>query len=111
MESGVGTFHFGRNLACGPDLNQRPLADSRTRFSFAFPTLAILHQFWPKRVEAALNWLDGVNAAALRAEEVALAHLGLPETQLVFKTNHVPTFKLGWLQAHEMCGSNQIFFR
>ena len=70
---GVGRPHFVGDFERGSNLDQRPLADSRTPAGGFAPGGAVRDKFRPEGKEAALDGLDGVNGAARVLEEGALA--------------------------------------
>src|SRR6185437_14919984 len=77
----VCAFHFGCNLARSANLNQIAFADAGALVLFANPGDAVFHEFRPKRIEAALSRLYGVDAAATVLQEMALARTRFPETE------------------------------
>jgi hypothetical protein len=62
-------------------LNQIAFADAGALVLFANPGDAVFHEFRPKRIEAALGRLYGVDAAATVLQEMALARTRFPETE------------------------------
>lgn len=63
------------------DLNQASRSDTRAGAGFFLPFLRIFDEFGPKRIEAALCWLDGMDGAATALKKMATAVLRDTETE------------------------------
>lgn len=106
----IGTFHFGSNLGCRSNLDQISLADAGTTASGMAPKGPVGDQFGPKREEAALGGLNGVDGAAVSPQESTLAAFGFAESEQMFGAVDVASFEFGRSQFDEGSSPDHVLF-
>ena len=92
----VSAFHFGCNFTCSSNLNQIAFADAGTLALLANPCSAVFHEFRPKRIKAALDRFDGMNAAAAIPQEMALRPARFPKSEQMAIADDVLRLERGW---------------
>ena len=92
-------------------MDQGSDADSRAAESRGDPRGGALQQFGPVREEAALSGLDGVDAAAVFHQKMALLLLGFAKTEEVAGAVDVAAFELSGGEVEVAGGAAEIVFR
>src|SRR5436305_53457 len=86
--------HALRNAARSFDIHERPFANTGAPAAGLQPLAFALHQFRPKRKCAALQWLRGVDGAAIRFEKRALNMARYPESPQILRPVNIAALEI-----------------
>jgi hypothetical protein len=105
----VGGAHFVGQFHGCTDLYEVAFAYAGAfKLSLVLPQIAVLHVLGPEGICPALDWLDCVNAAACRGQEMTLRASRLAQPKAVRRTEDVALLEFGRFETQVLRDPQQV---